>query len=455
MLVFVYIGLLFFEGALRKWFFPELSVPLLVVRDPIAIAIIWAGFWWQLWPPSGYRTFIVIMALVMGASGVLQLLLDSRLNWPVVVFGWRTYILHLPVIFVAARTLTAKDLEVIGRWCCRIAPPMIVLCYLQYYAGADSLWNTGAGKDAAQIAFEGEKVRASGTFSFATGTACFFALVAAFAWAQIALPYQSRRDRIISFVALFACIAFMPVSGGRLGMFMVGIVVACGAVMILRSKYFVYIAVALLGLYGLSKVSFFNDAVESMSARLESARIFENEQSDWGFWARVAGGFRTPLDAIGEVPLFIGFGLGLGTQAGAALAGSAGDFLLGEGEWDRILGECGWTLGMLYIAFRVWITMDLFRRAIRAILQQSYWLPLLLWSGGAWTMLQGQVGQPTNLGFFVVNVAVVMIALKGNPLIVTPEWFTWNRLRVSRLRDRRAFGRSSPPTALGNPPTRL
>lgn len=35
--IWIYIFLLIFEGALRKWFLPSLATPLLLVRDPIAI----------------------------------------------------------------------------------------------------------------------------------------------------------------------------------------------------------------------------------------------------------------------------------------------------------------------------------------------------------------------------------------------------------------------------------
>ena len=39
LLVWLYFWLLLWEGALRKWFFPSLSTPLLVVRDPVVLLI--------------------------------------------------------------------------------------------------------------------------------------------------------------------------------------------------------------------------------------------------------------------------------------------------------------------------------------------------------------------------------------------------------------------------------
>ncbi|HEY4284826.1 MAG TPA: hypothetical protein VGM62_17320, partial [Chthoniobacterales bacterium] len=38
-LIWLYFWLLLVEGALRKWLLPDLSNPLLVIRDPVALAI--------------------------------------------------------------------------------------------------------------------------------------------------------------------------------------------------------------------------------------------------------------------------------------------------------------------------------------------------------------------------------------------------------------------------------
>ena len=43
-LIWVYFLLLLFEGALRKWFLPGLSLGLLSVRDPVALWIYYLAF---------------------------------------------------------------------------------------------------------------------------------------------------------------------------------------------------------------------------------------------------------------------------------------------------------------------------------------------------------------------------------------------------------------------------
>ena len=49
-LFWLYFMLLFFEGALRKWVMPQLSAPLLLVRDPVALLIIWEAYRTHKWP---------------------------------------------------------------------------------------------------------------------------------------------------------------------------------------------------------------------------------------------------------------------------------------------------------------------------------------------------------------------------------------------------------------------
>ncbi|MBA3651978.1 MAG: hypothetical protein H0W66_10995, partial [Chthoniobacterales bacterium] len=38
-LIWLYLWLLIFEGAFRKWIVPQLSAPLLLIRDPVALLI--------------------------------------------------------------------------------------------------------------------------------------------------------------------------------------------------------------------------------------------------------------------------------------------------------------------------------------------------------------------------------------------------------------------------------
>lgn len=87
--IWIYIFLLIFEGALRKWFLPFLATPLLVVRDPIAIWLTIIGIQ-KGWIRNGYARTIMITASI---SFILTLVLGHH-NLFVALFGWRIYFFH-------------------------------------------------------------------------------------------------------------------------------------------------------------------------------------------------------------------------------------------------------------------------------------------------------------------------------------------------------------------------
>src|SRR5277367_241759 len=71
-LIWVYFLLLIFEGALRKWILPQLSAPLLVIRDPIALLIIWEAYRTNKWPEK-WSTVNGVLASTFGILCVLQM----------------------------------------------------------------------------------------------------------------------------------------------------------------------------------------------------------------------------------------------------------------------------------------------------------------------------------------------------------------------------------------------
>ena len=65
------------------------------------------------------------------------------------------------------------------------------------------------------------------------------------------------------------------------------------------------------------------------------------------------------------IPIF-GYGIGLGTNAGAQIMGgnmySFG--FNGEVEWSRIIGECGMLLGLIIIIVRVLFSIEIWKKLI-------------------------------------------------------------------------------------------
>ena len=83
-LYWCYIILLLFEGALRKWITPGLSNPLLIIRDPFAIAIYAISLQIGIFPRNKYANQLFILAI---ACGLVSLLTPAGLK--ITAFGLR------------------------------------------------------------------------------------------------------------------------------------------------------------------------------------------------------------------------------------------------------------------------------------------------------------------------------------------------------------------------------
>ena len=105
LLIQLYLLLLVIEGALRKWFLPSLSDPLLLVRDPVAIVICVLGYRSKNLVFDGYMRSLSLLLAGFVAIGALQLINGIGGSPLVIGYGLRTYLLHLPVAFVMARVL--------------------------------------------------------------------------------------------------------------------------------------------------------------------------------------------------------------------------------------------------------------------------------------------------------------------------------------------------------------
>src|SRR2546421_10268847 len=67
-LIWLYLCLLIFEGAFRKWIIPQLSGPLLIVRDPVVVAIYVLALRARLFPQNIYVVSLGIIALLSWAT---------------------------------------------------------------------------------------------------------------------------------------------------------------------------------------------------------------------------------------------------------------------------------------------------------------------------------------------------------------------------------------------------
>src|SRR5690348_8531207 len=128
-----------------------------------------------------------------------------------------------------------------------------------------------------------------------------------------------------------------------------------------------------------------------------------------GLLERMLQEFTDPFIYLPNMPLS-GWGLGLGTAGGARFLLGHGTLLFSENEWTRILAESGPILGFAFIFWRLALMVKLFLTSFRAMKHNGEVLSILLFSTVFLGVLNGQLGQPTTLGFTAVLAGLCLAA---------------------------------------------
>jgi hypothetical protein len=407
--IWLYLLLLIFEGALRKWVLPGLASPLLIVRDPLAVLLLWMAWNKNLIPSSVLLKIMVII----GALSILTALIFGHGNLFVALFGARTFLLHFPLIFIIGRTLDKEDVIQIGKFLLWVSIPMALLVALQFYSPQSAFVNRGVGGDSSGAGFSGAMgyLRPPGTFSFTNGIHLFYGLTGSF------ILYFWLNPKGVNKLALcgatLALIAVIPLSISRTLGFTIIIVVFFALVTVLRKpENFVRVVLAGIGivimLAVLSNFNFFQTATKVLTQRFTNASTTEGGLKGT-FGNRYFGWMATAIATSLDQPFF-GHGVGLGTNVGSALLTGDRKFLVSEEEWNRQIGELGALMGIGVILVRVALSLKMSIHAVRN-LQNGQMLPWMLLSFGLTVIPQGQWAQPTALGFSVLAGGLIIAAM--------------------------------------------
>lgn len=412
-LIWVYIVLLIFEGALRKWVLPSLSDPLLIVRDPVVLAIYVAAFFAGRFPLNAF----VMATIALAVASAIASFLAGQTNPFVIAYGIRINYVHVPLIWIMAQVLTRKDVERIGCFLLLVAIPMTLVMVLQFQSPMNAPINRGIGSDeGGQIFGAMGRIRPPGFFSFITGPQAFFPLVAAFF-----LNQASGNRRLwwpILIAAGLAVIVSLPVSISRTAMLATAIV---GMVFVasmaragvgLGSKFKTALTLGIVA-FAVSFLPIFDEAREVFLSRWVTAAGGEDSDAWGGIIGRIVGGFTQPFHWASVAPFF-GSGIGVGSNVGARLLSGRVGFLLAEDEWGKIFLELGPLLGGAFIAFRVILTINLGLKALNALFQYRDNLPILIFSAAAIPIALNQWAPPTLLGFAIVGGGLVLASLNDD-----------------------------------------
>lgn len=415
--IWVYVFLLIFEGALRKWILPSMATPLLMVREPIVIWLIVVSLQ-KRWIKSNYAIGMMFVASI----SFLMTMATGHQDLFVAIFGWRIYFFHFPMIFVIGKVLTRRDLLKIGRFILWLSIPMTGLVIFQFYSPPTDWVNIGVGGEGT-AGFSGALgyMRPPGTFSFTNGYVVFQSVVACFLiyylMSNKELPVEFRFSNTILVVLTGCYIISVPISISRTLFFQTIVILVFLFFAIIGNmkqkriviKFIVVGAIVGPLLYYWGKDSI---GVEAFLSRYEGANKAEGGVEGVIF-NRYIGGM---LGAFNDDNPFWGYGLGLGTNIGAKIIGDEGRDSFGfyaEAEWQRIVGECGLLLGLVIILLRFSFALKLFKKAYSSFRLKNDFLPWILCPCMLLSLPQAQLGQPTSLGFTVLVAGLTLSAIKN------------------------------------------
>ena len=418
MSIWIYLILLLVEGVLRKWVVPQLSDPLLIIRDPVVLAIYYFALRARRFPVNVYVIFCIVIGILAVLLTVVVLgdYVPLKTVLLVAAYGFRSDFLHLPLVFVIANVLDLEDVKKIGRWTLLLSVPMAVLMMLQFNASPDSFINKTVGLgEGLQLSTAGGKIRPPAVFSFISGPIFFLSATTAF------VIYGALNPRVykgwLLLAASAAILTGVIVSGSRGCVLAIGLVALAILVILLVRPSEVnkiggtVLALAIVGFLLIlfaSRLPFLKEGIDVLSERFTTSAEAAETTVVGGLVERIFDELTEPFTYLSKIPL-TGYGLGLGTAGGARFLMGQGGFLLSENEWTRIIAESGPFLGLGFIILRLALTGKLFLTGFRA-LKSGQVLSILLFATAFVGMLNGQFGQPTTLGFTVVLAGLCLAA---------------------------------------------
>jgi hypothetical protein len=411
--IWLYFILLIIEGGLRRWFLPSLAAPLLIIRDPLALYLMFTAVRFNVFP----KEKVIPVMICIGIISVFTALFFGHGNLAVAFFGARILLIQFPMLFLIGRIFDRSDVLQIGRVIMWISIPMAILITVQFYSPQSAWVNKGVGDSLEGAGFSGANgyFRPPGTFSFTNGVVSFFSLACCFLFYFWLKPHYI--NKIVLIAATAALIVAIPTSISRTLFFQV--LISFIFFLWAKSSQPGFIKRMTQLLVGFAVLFIVLANIDSLNTQMDAfaSRFTTANESEGGlegvFIDRFLGGLVGAFKDIDDNHAVFGQGIGMGTNVGAQLLlGRSDIFLISEAEWGRIVGESGILFGLLIIIIRIGMTFEI-TTLCYARFKLGDALPWMLLSFGFLMLLQSQWAQPTNLGFYVLIGGLILASLRA------------------------------------------
>lgn len=420
----LYLILLFIEGAMRKWYMPQLNYVWMIAREPIVIWIVLVGI-----NKGWIKSRVAISLMVIAVIAFLFTLTVGHQDLLVAMYGFRIWFFHIPFIFIMAYLLDRNDLIWMLKFLLVIFIPMTVLYLLQWSAPGNSILNARVGGELAdkeEVAYGA--VRPSGTFG-ALGSSYYNPIVFCLFMACLLSKYYRKTMMPIRWgipIFIVAILTMLITSVSRATILQCsltfGITLILSATINNRKLWgniIVGTILVVLTLHFLSQMSYkgkklmdpiterFADAakVEGGARGIAESRILypylwyrEPNQS-----AQEYDSFMTPL---------LGYGLGLSSNFATQRLTNSSAWALGEYSSIQVSQEMGLPLGTIVFLIRFCFPLYLLFPAVKRLRKNRDILPFALWTLSLQYFCNGNINITTSLGFIVLLMILFLTSLK-------------------------------------------
>ncbi len=400
-----------FEGAFRKWLSSGLTIPLLLLRDSLALyGIYWTAKAGKFTGQLGTQ-ILLLWTVFLVVWGILQLFVVEH-TVLVLPIGLRFWLFYLWFGYAAGVSLTHTDFNYISLTLFKMLLFMTPLALVQFYEPPSAFINQQFdGEEGAVFKVTVDIVRTTGTFSFTLGYAIFLSFVSPFVLNLINSDKKVFGSRWLSILLIICLLIASLVSGSRASVLMMAMLLLLYFMVNLfvkksreKGKIIVMMAVMLFAVFLFTTV--LSRAVDATQERIETAAEVEDPLE------------RIQVIFLGEPGIYenlelMGKGLGLGSNLAAFVVSGEVQFMLAEAEAGRLIAEAGFA-GFLFIGLKLSVLIAGLRKSFVIANKWGDSLPLMIWITLSVALLTWQItGQLTAnvLGFLFFGLGVASIRL--------------------------------------------
>lgn len=420
----LYLVLIFVEGAMRKWFMPSLSNVWMMCREPI---VIWTVL--SLIGTQNLRSRVAKAFMIIGCIMMLTTLTLGHQNVWVAFYGFRIWFFHIPYIFIMSNKLNREDLIRICKFLILVFIPMTVLYVMQWGAPPSSILNAsmGGGVEEQGVQAVYGAVRPSGTFGHCVGSSYYNPLIVSLFCVTLFSSYYkhifSKKHFLIFAVAVVLCLITSVSRGAVIQSILTILFIASITILLGNTKTFTKTIVGVIGLFllflVLSNVSIEGKSIVApITDRFEMAA--EQEGGTSGVMSsRVLEPYKFWNDkGILLDPPFFGYGLGAGSNFGTQTLHIVNSFYsdsqawgLGEHSSQIVTNEMGFLFGGIVFVLRIGFCMFLFFSCIKKLKQNKDILPITLWTLSITYFGTGNLNLTMTLGWIVIVMILLLTSI--------------------------------------------